>query len=77
MGTDIAYLPALYLNEKIDTQGTPFILQKDGTKKELKAETTNKTKLILHSTTKRKLVKSTDGSEKAFFENGKEYELFY
>lgn len=77
MGTDVAYLPALYLNKKIDTTGIPFILKKDSSLQYFEADTLVKTELTVHSTTRRKLVMSTDGIEKAYFENDKEYELFY
>ncbi len=77
MGTAVAYLPSTYIQKTIIPWATPFILINDSTRIELSADRINLTTTILHATTKRKLVMSTDGSEKAYFKNGKKYELFY
>ncbi len=77
MGRDIAYLPALYLDEKIVPWGRPFILDPDGHERELRPEDNLPTTLTLTSTTKRKQEISTDGVARAYFNSGKEYELFY
>lgn len=77
MGMDIAYLPALYINEEILPFGSPFILRADSSVQELqpKGDTTTSAQLI--STTRRKQEVSTDGVVKAFLTPGREYELFY
>lgn len=77
MAPDIAYLPALYVNEEILPFGQAFILGEDGSKRILSqsGEETISTRLI--STTRRKQEISTDGIAVTFLTAGKEYELFY
>ncbi|MEE9555235.1 MAG: transglutaminase-like domain-containing protein [candidate division Zixibacteria bacterium] len=77
MGSDqIAYLPALYLNEEIVPYGSPFILDKNCELRSLcKNGETDDFSLI--STTRRKQEISTDSIIKTYFASGKEYELFY
>jgi hypothetical protein len=77
MGTDIAYLPALYINEEIFPFGAPFILQPDGTIRELQPDNERTISVRPVSTTRRKQEVSTDGIEKTFLTYGHEYELFY
>lgn len=83
MGKGVVYLPVIYPSinapDKINYINgySPFLLQDDGTQKWLSANHKKKKKIKLYSTTKRQLVKSTDGTKLANFENGKEYELFY
>ena len=77
MGMDIAYLPAYYIDKKIVPAGSPFILTKDSSIRKLTPDSSITATVKLFSTTKRKLVTSTDGIAKAFFKAGKEYELFY
>jgi hypothetical protein len=77
MGREIAYLPALYLNEKVSPFGTPFILQKDCIIRELEPDDQNKTSVQLTSSTQRKQEVSTEGITKTFLTPGKEYELYY
>ena len=77
MGKNIAYLPMLYIKEELIPAGPPFILEKSGDVRKLTADTENTSTIRVLSTTRRKLVKSTDGIEKIFLEPGKEYELFY
>ena len=77
MGTDIAYLPALYLNEEIAPFGEPFILGPDSIKQELKPDTIRCISIELVSTTARKQELSTDGIAKTFLTPGQTYELFY
>ncbi|KAA3631803.1 MAG: transglutaminase domain-containing protein [Calditrichaeota bacterium] len=76
MGIDVAYLPAYYVDEEIVPAADPFVLHEAG---EVFIQTPfdYKQTVKLLSTTKRKLVESTDGIETAFFDDGKEYELFY
>jgi len=73
----IAYLPALYLNEEIVPGASPFILGKDCGKRRLGKSDIEPIRARLISTTKRTLEVSTDGVAKAYFNPGKEYELFY
>lgn len=77
MGTDIAYLPALYLNEKIVPYGTPFILRSDCVMEQLAPDTLSRMSIELTSTTARKQEASTDGIVRTFLVSGQEYELFY
>ncbi len=77
MGRDIVYLPAYYKDEKIIPAGTPFILTKEGKLHFLKADMKNLHSIKLISTTKKVTRKATDNIEKAFFEEGLNYELFY
>lgn len=77
MGRDIAYLPALYINEEIMPFGSPFILDIDGILAELEPDDSNKQPVQLISTTRRKQEISTDGIVETFLTTGQEYELFY
>lgn len=77
MGRDIAYLPALYINEEIMPFGSPFILDIDGVIEELESDDLNKISIQLTSTTRRKQEISTDGILKTFLKAGQEYELFF
>jgi len=77
MGTDIAYLPAFYVNEKIVPAGAPFILNGGGTVEVLEKEDPEVTSLSLVSTMAREQQASTDGVARTFLEAGREYELFY
>jgi len=77
MGTNIAYLAAFYEGGKIIPSGDPFILNKDGSKRYLTADTASVIDLRLSSTTKRVQVVSTDGAVVTNLKPGKEYELFY
>jgi len=77
MGRDIAYLPALYMNEEIVPFGAPFILGDDCIIRELQPEDDNTITASLVSTTRRKQEVSTDGIAKAFLTPGQEYELSY
>ncbi|MBC8276635.1 MAG: transglutaminase domain-containing protein [FCB group bacterium] len=77
MGMDIAYLPAVYTDKEIVPLGDPFILDTDGSRRELIADEHETATLTLVSTTKRKQVISTDGIAEAHFKEGTEYELKY
>ena len=77
MGTNIAYLPMYYVKEKLVPAGSPLILEKGGTINWLVADENYREKVKLISTTRKKQLTDTDGIEKAFFEKGKNYELFY
>jgi hypothetical protein len=77
MGTDIAYLPAFYVNEKIVPAGPPFILNDGGNIEVLEKEDPEVTSLSLVSTMAREQQASTDGVARTFLELGREYELFY
>jgi len=77
MGREIAYLPALYLNEKVVPFGTPFILQKDCTIRELEPESLKTISVKLLAAAQPKQEISIGGIEKTYFTSGKKYELFY
>ena len=77
MGTGIAYLPALYINEKITPHGPPFILNENHSVDYLLINEDLSISVELNSTTVRKQVASTDGITKTFLNPGKTYELFY
>ncbi len=77
MGLDIAYLPALYLNGKIEPWGDPIIVGNDCKITALRPDSSNGTALSLISTTQRKQEISTDGITKTFLTPGTEYELNY
>ena len=77
MGLDIAYLPALYIEEKIVPFANPFILHTDSSIQELQPKGDKTISARLISTTRRKQEISTDGIEKVFLTPGQEYELFY
>jgi hypothetical protein len=76
MGKEIAYLPALYLNEEIVPFGAPFILHDDCTMEQLVASDDVTQDITSGSTTRRRQVASTDGIAESFLNGGKEYELF-
>ncbi len=77
MGLDIAYLPAYYKKGKIIPAGKPFILSKEGKIIPLTPDLNKKRRIKLFSTTRKVTRNQTDNIEKAFFEKGKKYELFY
>ena len=77
MAADIAYLPALYINEEIVPYASPFILEEDKSIKYLTPNENSKNKIELISTTKRKKDRSTEGITEVFLTEGIEYELFY
>ena len=77
MGGDIAYLPALYLNQKVVPYGAPFLLSEDCSQTALVPTADQPRSLNLVSTSKRQMVASTEGVAQSFLTNGQEYELFY
>jgi len=77
MGTGVAYLPALYLNEEIVPCGSPFILRDDGTMDLLVADTNATGTVALTSTTEVEQNLSTDGVARTSLKPGQSYELFY
>ncbi|MBC8180744.1 transglutaminase domain-containing protein [candidate division KSB1 bacterium] len=77
MGGNIAYLPMYYAKEKLIPAASSFILEENGELRKLIADEENTTKIKLLSTTRRKLLTSTDGIAKASFELGRNYELYY
>ncbi|MCF7858345.1 MAG: transglutaminase-like domain-containing protein [Candidatus Cloacimonetes bacterium] len=76
MGVDIAYLPMFYVKGNLKPAADPFILTKVGNKKNLNGED-SKIDVVLRSIKKRQIDRSRDTEKNAFFEQGKEYELFY
>ena len=77
MAPDIAYLPALYLNEEIVPYGAPFVLRSDGTQDLFVADPEKTAALSLISTTRRELVASTDGVAVSYLKDGAKYVLQY
>ncbi len=77
MGRDILYIPALYINEKIVTAGSPFVLQLSGEMRNIIPDTVNLTSLSLTSITNPRLEWSTEGIERTKVKPGQKYELFY
>jgi len=77
MGTNIAYLPALYINKEITPFGAAFILNDDGSIRKLQPDNEKTTSAKMLSTTRRKQKASTDGIDKTELTPGREYELFY
>ncbi len=77
MGKEIAYLPALYLNEEIVPFGVPFILHDDCRIEKLHPDDQLTKAVTLVSTTRRKQEVSTDGIVRTFLTLGQEYELSY
>jgi hypothetical protein len=77
MGTDIAYLPALYMNEEIVPFGCPIIVGSDCVVWHVEHQNGKTISAQLTSTTRRKQEISTDGIAKTLLAPGKEYELSY
>ncbi|RKX26415.1 MAG: hypothetical protein DRP47_08215 [Candidatus Zixiibacteriota bacterium] len=77
MGTGVAYLPMFYLNEELTPAGSPFILEDDGSIRELTAFPEKETTLKLISETNPTIEGSATNIEKSALKPGKEYELFY
>ncbi len=77
MGTDVAYLPAYYKNEKIIPAGNVIILDKKGNLIALQPNKNGTRTVKLYSTTKKITKNATDNIETAFFNKGKIYELYY
>ncbi len=77
VGTEIAFLPGLYIHEEIVPFANAFILHSDGSTQQLQPEKEKTVSIELTSTTRRKQEISTDGIAKAFFASGQTYELFY
>ncbi len=77
MGTDIAHLPALYMNEKIVPFGDPFILHSDCRVDELVSGDSLTTSIHLNSIAYHKEETSEGQVARTFLTGGKEYELFY
>ena len=77
MGTDIAYLPAFYINGDIVPAGKPFILDNNGDPVYANPDIENPHTLELISTTKRITKNTTDNIEKVFLKEGETYELFF
>jgi hypothetical protein len=77
MGLDVAYLPALYLNDDIVPAGSPFILTPDAVVQELLPLQGQTLSIGLASTTRREQAVSTDSIAQTSLTPGKESELFY
>jgi hypothetical protein len=77
MGRDIAYLPALYMNEEVMPWGAPFLLDSNCNVEKFRPVDDRVITASLVSTTQRKQKASTDGIAETFLTDGQEYELFY
>jgi len=77
IGTGIAYIPALYINGKIEPWGPPIIFSADGSSWELRPDGYSTLTARLNSTTRRTIEAASEGIAKTFLAPGKEYELFY
>ncbi len=77
MGTDVVYLPTLYVDEENVPVGVPFLLNDDETQQIFLADTSILITARLTSTTKRNQKGSEEGIEKSFLKEGAEYELSY
>lgn len=77
MGLDIAYLPALYMQEEIVAAAPAFILTAEGRVRPLEPRPDVPVDLRLYSTTRRREISDTDSVQKTVFESGATYELFY
>ncbi|NOY89367.1 MAG: transglutaminase domain-containing protein, partial [FCB group bacterium] len=77
MGADIAYLPALYLNEKIVPYAPPFILKNDCQLVKLASRQQHLEAVSLISTNPYKRPKATDSTIKSYLKPEQKYELFY
>ncbi|MEW5923061.1 MAG: transglutaminase-like domain-containing protein [Candidatus Zixiibacteriota bacterium] len=77
MGTGIAYISALYINEKIEPCGPPLILHDDCSMENLAADSSQMISITVVSTTQVKQDTSTEGVEVTHLNPNKEYELFF
>ncbi|PWB72500.1 hypothetical protein C3F09_06555, partial [candidate division GN15 bacterium] len=77
MGTNVAYLPAYYLNEKIVPAGPPFICRDDCSRTILAPEQGNAVTVQLLSVGRTKPDGDIAGKMKSHLTAGKEYELMY
>jgi hypothetical protein len=77
MGTEIVYLPALYLNEEIVPYGAPFILKDNCDLQHLIPNQDNHVNITISSITGFKQEIATDGRHSRAIEPGTVYELLY
>jgi len=77
MGREVAYLPALYLNEEIVPFGPPIILDGDCSQRSLVADDKWKSRIELIATTHDQIDASTVGRAISHLTVGTVYELFY
>ena len=77
MGVDIAYLPMFYIDEKLFPAADPFILTKNGDKKNLNGNSIFEEEVVLRSVTKKNIDRSNKDGRTVFLEKGEKYELFY
>ncbi|RME19531.1 MAG: hypothetical protein D6800_14150, partial [Candidatus Zixiibacteriota bacterium] len=76
IGTDIMYLPALYLNKEVVPYGDPFVPSADS-QVTVCRHSKKTTSVRLVSTTRRAQKASTDSIRKSFLSAGTVYDLFY
>jgi hypothetical protein len=77
MGMGIAYLPAFYYDEEIIPAGNAIILSDSGKIEAKIPDHKSKLTLTLYSTTQRLTKETTDFTEKAKFNPGSSYTLYY
>ncbi len=77
MGTDVLYLPALYLNKEIVPYGEPFILRGNNSAQVFSSDSNRLESIDIGFTTQRSPWESTVSISKTPIEDGKEYEFFY
>ncbi len=74
---NIVYLPAYYKNGEIIPAGDAFVLTENKSVVSLAPDKKIKRTVKLYSTTRKTTKNATDNVEQAYFETGKQYELFY
>lgn len=77
MGANIAYLPALFLNEEVYPFGDPFILRSDCSPADLGPESGSPISVTLVSATRPKATAAAGAEMEVFLTAGTAYELFY
>jgi hypothetical protein len=75
MGPEILYAPAVYVNEKIELRGKPFLLHDDGLHSALEPAYDSLISMTLTHTTGTRLANSTDIRRLKPLKEGVEYEL--
>ena len=74
---NIAYLPMFYIEEDLVAAGQPFILETDGNRRVLEADTEESIEVTLAATTQKTMDASSESVERSHLIPGTEYELYY
>jgi hypothetical protein len=77
MGRNVAYVPMYFVREELTSAGAAFILEPGGEIRRLIPREDSPISPALVGTTRRRTAESTDGIEKVFLDEEREYELFY